>query len=132
MLKNGALNNENDYVDDLDSNLIFPSNDIIYKVKRILYLPGNGITVSDIVRGKRLPNTDVKMICELFFFIQQAGFGTVAEEESHSNRNKGQRILILNKFDSKRINSTSTGRGRFKLFRLDNFHLDQTFDYFEE
>jgi hypothetical protein len=126
LLKNGALNNENDYADDLASNLIFPSNDIIFKVKRILYLPGNGLTVSDIVRGKRLPNTDVKTISELFYFIQEAGFGTVVEGESTSNRNKGHVILIPNKFDSQRINSTSIGRARLKLFRLDVFHLDQT------
>ena len=132
MLKNGTLNDEYDYKDDLESNLTFPLNDIIYKVKRILYCPGNGITASDVVRGKQLPNADVQHICELSCFIQQAGFGPVEEVISTSNRNKGHVGLTLNKFDSKRINSTSVGRGRFKLFRLDDYYLVQTLDYFVE
>lgn len=108
----------------MEEDIICPSEETIYNVKRILYLQGESLTTADIIRSKRIPKSKIEKI---FNVISEAGFGVVSEMISSSNRNKGDLFFKLKKLDSASINSTAIGRGRFKLFRLDKGELDSSF-----
>jgi hypothetical protein len=91
-LKDGAIDYSNFFHEssllerDLEESVLCPSNADVLNVKRILYCPGNTLTASDLVRGRRLQSS---LIERTFDLIKLAGLGTVSTLVSKSNRNKG-------------------------------------------
>ena len=73
-------------LDDLDESVVCPTNLDILCVKRILYFPGNSLTASELVRGRRL---DTSLIQRTMKLIGLAGFGEITFNPSQSNRNRG-------------------------------------------
>ena len=139
ILKSGFIKEiELQEVENLEESVYFPSNMQIYNVKRVLYFPGNIITNSDLIRGRRLDNSLIESTLDL---IGMAGLGKVSKTPSTSNRNRGVfyikiilkgNVIKLVKLNSSLINSTPTGRARFKLFRLDKDQLDESITVIDE